>query len=111
MVFHALGDPTRRTIVDRLSRGPASVSELAAPLPISLPAVVQHLHVLDACGLVELARRSAACAPAASSPRRCAEAEHWIAERRAEWERRLDRLGDVPRREPEKSTARRRRSR
>ncbi|MCW2658076.1 MAG: transcriptional regulator, ArsR family, partial [Jatrophihabitans sp.] len=52
VIFHALADPTRRVIVERLGRGPASVSELAKPLPMSLPAVVQHLQVLEASGLV-----------------------------------------------------------
>ncbi len=91
MVFHALGDPTRRTLVDRLSRGPASVSELAAPLTISLPAVVQHLPVLHECGLVESEKvgRVRTCRVSPAAMRR---AEVWIAERRAEWERRLDRL-------------------
>ncbi len=93
-VFHALGDPTRRRIVERLSRGPASVSELAAPLPISLPAVVQHLGVLQDSGLVESEKvgrvRTCRLRPAAMS-----RAETWIAERREEWERRLDRLGEV----------------
>ena len=93
MVFHALGDPTRRQIVDRLSRGPASVSELAAPLPISLPAVVQHLQVLQECGLVDSEKvgRVRTCRVRPATMR---QAEHWIAERRAEWERRLDRLGE-----------------
>lgn len=93
MVFHALGDPTRRRIVDRLSQGPATVSELAAPLPISLPAVVQHLEVLQESGLVESEKvgrvRTCRVRPAAMQ-----EAEQWIAQRRADWERRLDRLGD-----------------
>jgi DNA-binding transcriptional ArsR family regulator len=91
-VFHALGDPTRRQIVERLSLGPASVSELAAPLPMSLPAVVQHLQVLQDCGLVESEKvgrvRTCRVSPAAMT-----RAEAWIAERRSEWERRLDRLG------------------
>src|ERR1700745_999920 len=93
MVFHALGDPTRRQIVDRLSRGPASVSELAAPLPISLPAVVQHLQWLQECGLVDSEKvgRVRTCRVRPATMR---QAEHWIAERRAEWERRLDRLGE-----------------
>jgi DNA-binding transcriptional ArsR family regulator len=92
-LFEALGHPTRRTIVERLSRGPASVSELARPLPISLPAVVQHLHVLEASGLVrsEKAGRVRTCRLEPTSLRT---AERWIAERRATWERRLDRLGD-----------------
>jgi DNA-binding transcriptional ArsR family regulator len=93
MVFHALGDPTRRQIVDRLSRGPASVSELAEPLPISLPAVVQHLQVLQECGLVDSEKvgRVRTCRVRPATMRR---AEDWIAERRAEWEARLDRLGE-----------------
>jgi DNA-binding transcriptional ArsR family regulator len=92
-VFHALGDPTRRQIVDQLSHGPASVSELAAPLPISLPAVVQHLRVLQECGLVDSEKvgRVRTCRVRPATMRR---AEDWIAVRRAEWERRLDRLGE-----------------
>jgi DNA-binding transcriptional ArsR family regulator len=92
-VFHALGDPTRRQIVDQLSHGPATVSELAAPLPISLPAVVQHLRVLHECGLVDSEKvgRVRTCRVRPATMRR---AEDWIAERRAEWERRLDRLGE-----------------
>ena len=93
MVFHALGDPTRRQIVDQLSQGPASVSELAAPLPMSLPAVVQHLRVLEDCGLVESEKvgRVRTCRVRPATMRK---AEQWIEERRTEWERRLDRLGD-----------------
>jgi DNA-binding transcriptional ArsR family regulator len=93
MIFHALGDPTRRRLVDRLSQGPASVSELAAPLPISLPAVVQHLRVLHECGLVESEKvgRVRTCRVRPATMR---QAERWIADRRAEWERRLDRLGE-----------------
>ncbi len=92
-MFHALGDPTRRSIVEQLSRGSASVSELAAPLRISLPAVVQHLHVLEASGLVTTTKvgRVRHCEVAPTAMR---EAERWIAERRTEWEQRLDRLGD-----------------
>jgi DNA-binding transcriptional ArsR family regulator len=92
-VFQALADPTRRGMVERLSRGPASVSELAAPLAMSLPAVIQHLQVLEASGLVrsDKAGRVRTCRiePAALRP-----AERWIAERRTSWERRLDRLGE-----------------
>jgi DNA-binding transcriptional ArsR family regulator len=92
MVFHALGDPTRRLIVERLSRGPATVSELAAPLPISLPAVFQHLQVLEASGLVgsEKVGRVRTCHARAEA---MGAAEGWIAQRRAEWDGRLDRLG------------------
>jgi DNA-binding transcriptional ArsR family regulator len=92
-VFQALADPSRRIIVEQLSRGPASVSELAAPLPMSLPAVVQHLQVLESTGLVtsEKVGRTRTCRiePAALRP-----VEQWIADRRRSWEQRLDRLGD-----------------
>src|SRR5712691_8538925 len=90
--FQALADPTRRVMVERLSRGPASVSELARPLAMSLSAVVQHLQVLEASGLVRSAKigrvRTCRIEPAALRA-----AEQWIAERRASWEHRLDRLG------------------
>jgi DNA-binding transcriptional ArsR family regulator len=92
-VFGALADRSRRGMVERLSRGPASVTELAEPLPISLPAVVQHLQVLEASGLIrsEKAGRVRTCRidPDALRP-----VEQWISERRTTWERRLDRLGD-----------------
>jgi DNA-binding transcriptional ArsR family regulator len=92
-VFHALADPTRRIMVERLSRGPASVSELAAPLDMSLPAVVQHLQVLEQSGLVTSEKvgrvRTCRIQPAALSA-----AEQWINKRRTTWERRLDRLGE-----------------
>ena len=91
--YQALADPTRRAIVERLTRGPASVSELARPLPMSLPAVVQHLAVLQASGLVrsEKVGRVRTCR---IEPLALGNAEQWIADRRAEWESRLDRLGD-----------------
>lgn len=91
--FHALADPTRRWIVERLSRSPVSVSELAAPLDMSLPAVVQHLAVLEECGLVrsEKVGRVRTCRLDAGSLQA---AERWINERRTTWERRLDRLGE-----------------
>jgi DNA-binding transcriptional ArsR family regulator len=93
LAFQALADPSRRVIVERLSRGPASVSQLAEPLPMSLPAVVQHLQVLEASGLVRSEKvgrvRTCRIEPAAMQP-----VEQWIAERRTSWERRLDRLGD-----------------
>jgi DNA-binding transcriptional ArsR family regulator len=92
-VFHALADPSRRAMVDRLSRGPASVSELAKPLTMSLAAVVQHVQVLESSGLVRTEKvgrvRTCSIEPAALRT-----AEHWINERRTLWERRLDRLGD-----------------
>lgn len=91
--FHALSDPTRRAMVQRLTRGPASVSELARPLSISLPAVVQHLAVLEESGVVtsEKIGRVRTCR---IDPKMLSQAERWIAERRQQWERRLDRLTD-----------------
>jgi DNA-binding transcriptional ArsR family regulator len=92
-VFHALADPARRSMLERLTRGPASVSELAQPLAMSLPAVVQHLAVLEGSGLVrsEKIGRVRTCQLEAGSLQR---AEQWLNERRTAWERRLDRLGD-----------------
>src|ERR1700722_4290615 len=92
-LFHALADPARRAMVERLSRGPAPVSELARPLPMSLPAAVQHLGVLEAAGLVrsEKIGRVRTCA---IEPQALSQAELWINARRIEWEHRLDRLGD-----------------
>ena len=94
LVFQALSDPTRRGLLDRLCRGPASVSELARPFEMSLPAIVQHLQVLEASGLVRSVKvgRVRTC-QAETAPLRSA--ERWIAERRTSWERRLDRLGDL----------------
>jgi DNA-binding transcriptional ArsR family regulator len=91
-VFQALADPSRRLMVERLSRGPASVSELARPFSMSLAAVVQHVQVLEACGLVrsEKVGRVRTCQIAPATLRT---AERWIAERRSTWERRLDALG------------------
>src|SRR5215211_3763160 len=92
-LFHALADRNRRGIVERLSLGPATVSELAEPLPMSLSAVVQHLKVLQVSGLVisEKVGRVRTCRiePAALRP-----VERWIASRRSGWESRLDRLGE-----------------
>jgi DNA-binding transcriptional ArsR family regulator len=93
-VFQALADPNRRAMVDRLSQGPASVSELARPFAISLAAVVQHVQVLEASGLVrseKLGRvRTCRIEPAALHT-----AERWLTDRRAMWEERLDRLGEL----------------
>jgi DNA-binding transcriptional ArsR family regulator len=92
-VFHALSDPTRRGMVERLSRGPASVSELAEPLAMSLPAVVQHLAVLEGSGLVrtEKVGRVRTCRMDEGA---LSAAERWINDRRRLWERNLDRLGE-----------------
>ncbi len=93
-VFRALGDDTRRDMVERLGRGPATVSELARPLDRSLSAVVQHLAVLESCGLVrsEKVGRVRTCRLEA---RGLQLGEDWFAGQRARWERRLDRLGEV----------------
>jgi DNA-binding transcriptional ArsR family regulator len=90
-VFQALADPTRRQMIEALSRGSASVSELAKPLPMSLPAVYQHLQVLEASGLVrsEKVGRVRTCH---LELKMLGTAEKWIESRRALWERRLDRL-------------------
>ena len=93
-VFKALGDPTRRDLVERLSGGPATVSDLARPLDMSLSAVVQHLAVLESCGLVhsEKVGRTRTCR---LEPAGLQLGSDWFAGQRALWERRLDRLGDV----------------
>lgn len=92
-LFHALADPARRAMVERLSLGPAPVSELARPLPMSLPSAMQHLAVLEAAGLVrsEKVGRVRTCA---IEPRALSQAEQWVNARRIEWDKRLDRLGD-----------------
>jgi DNA-binding transcriptional ArsR family regulator len=92
--FQALADPSRRSIVARLTHGPASVSELAAPLAMTLPAVVQHIEVLQRGGLVssEKVGRVRTCR---LEPAPLHAVERWIADHRGEWERRLDLLGDV----------------
>src|SRR5262245_17054827 len=92
-VFQALADPSRRVMVERLSRGPASVTELAEPFAMTLPAVVQHLQVLEASGLVrsEKVGRVRTCR---IEPEALRTAEQWISQRRAIWERHFDRLGE-----------------
>jgi len=102
LVFHALADPTRRSIVERLTRGPTSVSELSQPLNMSLPAVVQHLQVLEASGLVrsEKIGRVRTCRIDSEA---LSAAEQWINERRITWESRLDRLAEYLAEHPEKS--------
>jgi DNA-binding transcriptional ArsR family regulator len=93
-VFHALGDPTRRAILERLGNGPVSVSQLAQPLGITLAAVVQHLQVLEESDLVrtEKVGRVRTCR---IEPSGLDVAEQWIQGRRTVWERQLDRLGDL----------------
>ena len=92
-LFHALADPARRAMVERLSRGPTAVSDLARPLPMSLPAAMQHLGVLEAAGLVR-SRKVGRVRTCAIEPKALSLAEQWINARRTEWEHRLDRLGD-----------------
>lgn len=89
--FQALADPSRRAMVERLARGPASVSELAAPLAMTMAAVLQHLRVLEASGLVTTAKagRVRTCSV---DPEAFGAVQSWIDGRRREWERRLDRL-------------------
>ncbi len=93
LLFHALADPARRAMVERLSRGPAPVSELARPLPMSLPAAMQHLAVLEEAGLVR-SQKVGRVRTCAIEPKALSQAEQWINARRIEWEGRLDRLGD-----------------
>ena len=93
-LFQALADGTRRAMIERLVRGPAPVGELARPLAMSLPAVMQHLGVLEACGLVrsEKVGRVRTCR---IEPDGLRLAERWLADQRTSWEGHLDRLGDV----------------
>lgn len=93
-VFHALGDPTRRAILERVSEGPVSVSSLAGPLRITVAAVVQHMQVLEKSGLVHTTKvgRVRTCRMEA---RGLTILEQWINARRSLWEKRFDRLGDL----------------
>ena len=90
-MFQALADPTRRQIVDRLSKGPASVSELAQPFAMSLPAVVQHLQVLEQSGLVR-SKKEGRVRTCTIDTEAMSQAEKWLSERRLTWNCRLDRL-------------------
>lgn len=94
LAFQALADPSRRGMLARLSRGPASVSELARPLPISLPAVLQHLQMLEASGLVR-SKKTGRVRTVTIEPQALGAAEGWIAQQRVLWEGRLDRLEEV----------------
>ena len=99
-VFHALADPSRRAMVERLARGPASVTDLARPLPMSLAAVLQHLQVLEASGLVrsEKAGRVRTCR---IEPAALRMAEDWLSRQRTAWEQRLSRLGEYLAEQPD----------
>jgi DNA-binding transcriptional ArsR family regulator len=93
-VFHALGDPTRRAIVDKLSEGPLSVTRLAEPFGMTLTAVAQHLQILEESGLVHTEKlgRVRTCSIEKTG---FSALEHWIADHRTLWEQRLDRLGEL----------------
>jgi DNA-binding transcriptional ArsR family regulator len=93
-VFHALGDPTRRAILERLTDGPVTVSRLAEPLRLTLAAVVQHLQVLEESGLIQTEKigRVRTCR---LEPKGFSVAEQWIRDRRTLWERRLERLEEI----------------
>jgi DNA-binding transcriptional ArsR family regulator len=93
VMFTALADPTRRAVLERLSQGPATVSELARPFAMSLPSVVQHLQVLEASGLIGSSKsgRVRTCHIQFDALSRV---ERWAAERRAAWATQLDRLDD-----------------
>jgi len=93
-VFHALADPTRRAIVERLALGEAQVSELAKPLSMSLAAVVQHIQILEQSGVIAT-RKSGRVRMCRIEPETLRDVETWIAQRRGLWEQRLDRLGEV----------------
>jgi DNA-binding transcriptional ArsR family regulator len=93
LAFQALADPARRGMVEQLCRGPASVSELAQPLSMTLSAVVQHLQVLESSGLVRT-RKAGRVRTCQIDPAVLRNAENWLTARRTHWERRLDRLGE-----------------
>ena len=93
-VFHALGDPTRRAILDRLSQGPVSVSQLAGPLGITLTAIGQHLAILESCGLAVTEKNGRVRTCRIASPGLDA-LEQWIRQHRTEWEQRIDRLATL----------------
>jgi len=90
--FAALADPARRSMVERLTQGPATVSELAKPLPMSLPAAMLHLKVLEDCGLVK-SQKVGRVRTCRIEPKMLSQAEQWVTQRRQMWERNLDRLG------------------
>ncbi|MFC6023344.1 ArsR/SmtB family transcription factor [Plantactinospora solaniradicis] len=92
-VFQALADQTRRDMVERLVRGPAAVSELARPFAMSLPAVLQHLQVLETCGLVR-SQKVGRVRTCQIEPEVLRMAEGWLGRQRTTWEQRLDRLDD-----------------
>ena len=92
-IFQALANATRRAVVHRLSHGPTSVSELAAPFDMALPSFMQHISVLERAGLV-VSRKEGRVRTCRLAPDALESAEDWMAEQRQLWERRLDRLDD-----------------
>jgi DNA-binding transcriptional ArsR family regulator len=90
-VFQGLADPTRRAVLERLRRGPAAVSELAEPFGMSLPAFLQHLDVLQRCGMVK-SRKAGRVRTYELTPRPLRAAESWLEKQRSLWNRRLDQL-------------------
>ncbi len=90
-VFYALADPTRRAVLERLSRGPAAVSELAHPFAMALPSFTQHLNVLEECGLVSSAK-AGRVRTYRIAPQPLAHAERWMVDQRSLWQSRLDQL-------------------
>jgi DNA-binding transcriptional ArsR family regulator len=92
-MFHALADPGRRAMLERLSRGPASVSQLAEPLDMTMSAVVQHLAVLEQSGLVT-SQKVGRVRTCQMQPGALSKAEEWLNHQRLEWEKRLDRLAE-----------------
>lgn len=90
-IFHGLADPTRRAVLERLSSGPAAVSELARPFPMALPSFLQHLTVLEECGLVT-SRKTGRVRTYQISPQPLQVAESWLEKQRDHWNRRLDQL-------------------
>jgi DNA-binding transcriptional ArsR family regulator len=93
-IFHALSDSARRSMVEQLSNGPQSVSQLAGPLNMTLAAVVQHVNLLESCGLIKT-RKQGRVRTCEIDTVALSSAEQWLQERRCLWERRLDRLGDL----------------
>ena len=106
LTFQALGDPTRRAMMERLSRGPLSVSALAEPFDMSLSAVVQHLRILEDSGLVR-SEKEGRVRTCRIDTKTLKAAETWLAARRSAWERNLDHLGDyLDETDPEKNNRR-----
>jgi DNA-binding transcriptional ArsR family regulator len=93
-VFQALADPTRRAVIERLTRGPASVSELASPFGMALPSFAQHLDRLEDCGLVTSAK-SGRVRTYKLAPKPLKAASRWLESQRAHWERRFDQLDSL----------------